>query len=82
MDMLSCCAMCIVLVRDTKDKASHHGYVPTDDRWTSLIILTMVVVLVIAVLRIGIQKLWTNGGELCVSERVRKYAQIHDFVNK
>ena len=57
-------------------------HVPTDDRWTSLIILTMVVVLVIAVSGIGIQKLWTNGGKLCVSERVRKYAQIHDFVNK
>lgn len=72
-------------MRDTKDKASHHGYVPTDDRSTSLITLTMVVGLVIVVFilfGIRIQKLWTDNGKLCVSERVRIYAQIHDFVNK
>ena len=73
-------AECIVLVRDTKNKPSHHGYVPADDRMTSLITLTMVMVLVVVVFvlfGIGIQKLWTNSGKLCVIEYDRKYAQIH-----
>ena len=70
-------------MRDTKHKASHHGYVPTDERSTSFVTLTMVVGLVIVVFvlfGIAIQKLWTNSGKLCVSECVMKYAQIDDFV--
>ena len=72
-------AECIVLVRDTKNKPGHHGYVPADDRLTSLITLTMVMVLVVVVFvlfGIGIQKLWTNSGKLCVIEYDRKYTGL------